>query len=442
MVLRRTAAVCIAAAAAGLALYLAPRPGGRARPLPVPLVPAREVSLPELEADKRTSAAARAVRLRPRDPDHWAALGDVLAGLAREGGAPRDQSSAVWAYRQALSFDPRCAAAMAGMAWVSGQSHQFELSLDWARGALEVDPESDFAWGVRGDAELEMGEYEAAGKSYRKMADLRPGLGSYARMAKFLHLNGASSRATLLMLKAIEAGSGLPSDIAWCRSELGLMYWRQGAYLPAAQVLTVGLKQRPQSRQLLAALGRVKASLGQHEEAVGLYRRALAAGSGPETAALLGDLLLAMGRREEGERELARAEKLLREHIPTGPHGAIAAARFLAEHDRDLPAALTLAEEAYSKYPTVYAADGLAWSRFKNHRFEDALVAADMAVQRHTPEAAFHFHRAIILARLGQAPAARAALQRALSLNPEFCPRDAPLARRDLAVLGTARSRP
>src|SRR5947208_15681481 len=114
------------------------------------------------------------------------------------------------------------------MASVCGTRHEFEESIAWARKALAVDPESRDAYGLLGDAAVEMGRYDEAYRDYQKMLDLRPDLASYSRGAHLLYLTGSTTRALALMRKAIEAGSPYGENVAWCHAQLGLMYWGLG----------------------------------------------------------------------------------------------------------------------------------------------------------------------------------------------------------------------
>ena len=49
---------------------------------------------------------------------------------------------------------------MAGMAWVHGGRHEFDLSVLWAKNALALDPQHATSHGIIGDAAVELGEYQ------------------------------------------------------------------------------------------------------------------------------------------------------------------------------------------------------------------------------------------------------------------------------------------
>jgi tetratricopeptide (TPR) repeat protein len=430
--------------ASGTIVAVGPLEGRRASGAPVPdgpRVTLANASTGDPAIDREIERWTTRTRLNGRDADAWLRLADHLMQGARQTGNASFYTRAEAAYQRALALEPDNSHAMTGMAWVCGGRHEFEQSIAWANRALALNPEDDAAHGLIGDAAVEMGDYAAAGRHYQRMLDLRPGLSSYSRAAHLLHLTGDTMRATLLMRKAIEAGSPHAENTAWCRAELALMYWRTGALMPAEQLLIEGLRQAPDNLHLHLAMARVQAGRGRHDAAIEHYRKAQAISPRPDAAAALGDLYTLTGKQEEARREYARVEELhnsQHEHGGAHDHGFLA--RFYADQGRNLPHALRLAEEEYRRNPSVHAADTLAWCYYKNDRYEEAREAIRKALAHRTPEAAFHFHAGMIYAALKDRRTAQLNFQRALSLNPGFSPKDAPVAVKTLADLGAARS--
>ena len=52
--------------------------------------------------------------------------------------------------------------------------HEFEKSIESARKALALAPTNAAAYGLLGDAALELGDYDLAAEHYQRMLDLRP----------------------------------------------------------------------------------------------------------------------------------------------------------------------------------------------------------------------------------------------------------------------------
>jgi tetratricopeptide (TPR) repeat protein len=370
------------------------------------------------------------------NPDAWVQFGDILMQKGREPADAAYCSRAEAAYQKALAIDPKRLDALTGLAWVNGVRHEFEASIDWANKALAVDPKNMAAIGLIGDAAVEMGDYDKAFVEYQKMLDLRPDLSSYSRSAHLLQVTGDTRRATWLMAKAIEAGSPYGENTAWCRSQMALIYIQQGAFMPAEQILNEGLKKLPNDYRLLAAMGKLKASLKDYDPSIDFYRKSIAIAPQQDVVAALGDVLAVAGKPDEAKKEYALVETIAKLNKANGVRGDMLTARFYADHDMNLPEALKLAEEEYATRKNVYQADTLAWCYFKNGRIDEARKMIRVALSHGTPESLFYFHKGMIEAKAGNRPAAQLAFYTASSINPNYDVIATPIATKMLADFG------
>ena len=87
---------------------------------------------------------------------------------------------------------------MIGLSWLNGGRHEFEKSVEWANKALAIDDKSNEAFGLVGDADVEMGKYDEAFVQYQKMLDIHPDLASYSRGAHMMQLTGDSGGKDLI----------------------------------------------------------------------------------------------------------------------------------------------------------------------------------------------------------------------------------------------------
>src|SRR4026208_929646 len=86
------------------------------------------------------------------------------------------------------------------------------------------DPKDGDAYGVLGDAHLELGHYDRAGEAYDAMMRLKSDLASYGRRAGLKHLLGGPAGAIDDLHRAVASGraTGQPREsIAWAQSQLG-----------------------------------------------------------------------------------------------------------------------------------------------------------------------------------------------------------------------------
>jgi tetratricopeptide (TPR) repeat protein len=391
----------------------------------------------QLATDAEVSKAAAIAAQQPSNDQAWVRFGDVLMQKGRETADAAYCSRAENAYRKALALNSKRLEALIGMAWVNGVRHEFESSIAWAQKALAIDPKSTAAYGLIGDAASEMGDYDRAFNQYQKMLDLHPDLSSYSRSAHLLHITGDTQRASWLMQKAIQAGSPYGENTAWCRSQLALIFFAQGAYVPAQQLLEEGIRQTPNDYRLLAAMGKVKAALKDYPSSIEFYGRSVAIAPQQDVVAALGDVYTVAGKPEEAKKEYALVESIARLNKANGVRGDMLTAKFYADHDRNLPEALTMAEEEYKTRKNVYQADTLAWCYYKNGRIPEALQYIQIALSRKTPEASFYFHKGMIYAKAGDTSAAKIVLYQSLSINPNFDTLQSPVAMQTIAELGS-----
>ncbi len=374
------------------------------------------------------------VRKAPGDAVRWVALGDLLAQAQRDSADPRYYDLAEMTYLQALEIAPQSAAAMAGMAWVTGGRHAFAASIRWAEQALALDAGNAAAVGILGDAEVELGDYDKAFEHYQRMMDLRPDLSSWSRGAHLLWLTGESDQAVALMARAIKAGAPAAENTAWCRANLATMLFHRGALDAAEQVLAPALAAASRNTHLLLAAGKIATARAEFPAARQQYLRILEAGPNHEALAALGDLSAREGDADAAEKYYAQVETL---HAAGGLHDHMQMAKFYADHDRNLVAALRLAEQ-HKLTRNVLEADVLAWVYFKNGDLAHAAEAMQRALSRNTPDSEMHFHAGMIAAAAGDRVAAQQHLQQALGYNPQFSVLLAPVAVKTLDQLASA----
>lgn len=416
-----------------------------APPLPLPPT-ALLATLPELPKNAPNATQRelqkwkRKAQESPDNPTHWLNLGDTLMQRARETAEHQYYDWAERAYRQTLTLAPQKSDAMTGLAWVAGGKHQFPQSIAWAQKAIALNPQDSSAYGLIGDAQTELGEYKAALVSYQKMLDIRPDLSSYSRGAQLLYLLGDTRKGMWLMTKAIKAGGEHAENTAWCQAKLAEMLQGEGAILPAENLLSEAQKTFPESPPILNGLAKVKAARKLYPEAITLYEKALALAPQPTGLAALGDLYLATNQPQKAEQTFVLVEKLYETHQKQGNTDTLSLARFWADHDRQLPRALEIAQ-AHQDTKNAAQLDTIAWCFYKNGKLTEAKAVIDRAVHATDPTPTVLFHAGMIYAKSGKNSQAQRYLQQALSRNPYFSVLEARTAEETLTTLGSKPTR-
>lgn len=399
-------------------------------------------SLPEVldasasaQSDKEIAKWKQRLGKKPDDAGLWLNLGDALMQKARETANHQYYDWAEKAYHQSLVLSPEKSDAMTGLAWVCGERHQFPESIAWGEKAIAINAKDEAAYGLIGDAQIELGDYKGAFKSYQQMLDIRPDLASYSRGANLLYLTGDTRKGMWLMTKAIKAGGAYGENTAWCSAKLAEMLVGEGAVVPAESILKDAAKIAPNNYYVLAAMGKVQTARGNYPEAIALYQKAVAIA--PQHAGLvaLGDLYTVTGQKDKAEETFALVERMHEEHKKYGNGDELYMARFFAEHDRQLPRALAIAQ-MHQDTKNAVNADTVAWCYYKNNKLPEAKAQIKRALTAAAPDAPVLFHAGMICARLGERPVAQKYLYQALSRNPYFSLMDATVAVDTLKTLG------
>ena len=365
----------------------------------------------------------------------WVNLGDALMQLSREKVDPHNVGPAETAYKRALSLNAKDAGAMIGLSWVAGSRHQFPLSIEWAEKGTALMPRDNRAYGLIGDAHVEMGNYDAAFDAYQKMLDIRPDITSYSRGAHLLFLTGDTKRALILMGTAINAGSATGDDSVWCRAQMGEMLFASGALLPAESTLKTTLKIAPNNYYALTAMGKVQAAKGDTKEAIDTLEKAVAVS--PQHAALVAlyETYLAAGRPEDAEKAFAAIVTAAEHHKTHGNADSFYLARFYADAGKELPLALSIVQSK-TDLPNPIDADTAAWVYYQNGKYPEAKKWIDISLKKVAPDAARLYHAGMIYAKVGSPFIARRYLDKSIDKNPYFSPIHAKIAAEKYAELG------
>ena len=300
------------------------------------------------------------------------------------------------------------------------QRHDFKTVAEHSETMIRDNPSDPGTWANLGDASMELGQYERAGQAYIKMFSLRPGLGSYNRLAYWRFVTGDGTTAVQLMENAVQAGDDVPENTAWCLAELGDMYFKLGKVPEAEQAYSSALTLFPRLHRALAGLAKTEAVTGHTEAAIRDYKRAQSIVPMVEYAGALEDLYAAAalpGMATEQRDLVATIETIGK---VTNEKTNRNLALLLADHNRDLDFALKLMETELPVRGDVYTWDAMSWVLFKSGRLEEAKAASAKALLQHTPEPLFYYHASRIASATGDAQSSREYTDRLLSLNAKF----------------------
>ena len=260
-----------------------------------------------LNASTASLAAELQSRLQaePKDEHSYVLLGLAYQQRARETGDSGWYPKSEGVLRRALTLDSKDYLAVSGLGSLALSRHRFREALTLGEQARKLNPYSARAYGVIGDALVELGRYPEAFAAFDRMNKLRPSLSSYARVSYGRELIGHTAAAIRAMKLAVDAATGAAEPTAWTHVQLGKLYWNHGRLAAAEREYRLALQVFPGYAYGLDALAQVLAAKGNLREAIALERRAVDAIPLPQYVAALGDLYRVTGRPALAQRQYA-----------------------------------------------------------------------------------------------------------------------------------------
>lgn len=397
--------------------------GSRTRPAPSQTPTDREIARYEAAASVRRDARA------------LVALANAYLQKVRETADFTYYQAIDELMREAGAYDPNDPNVLAVKASVALGRHEFSEALGLAESAIAKNRDRAIYYGLRGDAELELGRYDEAAASFQKMVDLRPDFASFSRIAYLRELHGDIEGAKDALRRAVEAGAYFKENIAWGYVESGKLEMRsdlgaaEGAFREALNVL-------PDYPPAFEGLGKIFFARGDPDTAIRYFSQAFEKLPIAQYAIDLGDVADISGDTAKAGQYFELAKLAFAKSVSSGVNTDLEEAIFLADRDLDLGEALAKARSVYALRRTgIYAADALAWALHKNGKSAEAAAYSREALRLGEYDPLILFHAGIIAEANGDGTSAKRFLGRALEVSPYFSIRYADLARQTLAGL-------
>ena len=379
-------------------------------------------------SDERIKAYETMLRASPDDSRLLANLVSAHLQKLRETGDYRYLDQASQLVDRMLARDGGNFEALRFENEVDLQRHDFRAVAERSRDMIRYNASDPGIWGNLGDSLMELGEYDGAREAYTRMFGLRPNLASYNRLAYLRFVTGDADAAIGLMKAAMEAGSAMPENTAWCWAELGDMYFKTGKLDQAEKAYRKALSLFPSLHRAYAGLGKTTAARGDVAGAIRNYQRAQSIVPLVEYAGALEDLFLAAGMKDKARQQRELLEAIEKIGSVTNEKTNRNLALILADHKRNLQLAVQLVQAEIPGRPDVYTWDALSWVLFRSGSLAEARDASAKALKYNTPEPVFFYHASDIAEASGDHEAARKYSKRLMALNPKF---DAGLAARE-----------
>jgi len=368
-------------------------------------------------------------------------LGEAYARKARETGAVDYYLRAEAALRKALGINPNYPPASSSLSNVLFAMHDFKGALALAEPLASVPKTAPSAWATIGDAQLALGDYAEAEAAYQQLAAINPGPSTTSRLAFLADLNGDTAEALSLMEQAADRAwqSGdYRENLAWYEYQVGEFNFKMGQLREAESHYQASFEVFDNYYLALAGLGKVRAAQGRYEAAIRFYEQAIAVVPQPDFLAALGDLYALTGKPDDAQRQYDTIEFIGKLAEINQQVYNRQLALFYADHDLQLPKALTLTVTELETRQDIFGYDAAAWAYYKNGQYEKAQAMMEQAMKLGTRDAKLYYHAGMIAQALGQTAEAEQLLSESLSINPHFDLRQAQIAQTTLDQLHAA----
>ncbi len=360
------------------------------------------------------------LRAKPSDEHAYVLLGDAYLQKAREVGDPTYYTKADGVLQQARKLRANDVVAIAAQGSLALERHQFEDALRLGQQARALDPYSADVLGIISDADVQLGQDDAAAKATQEMVNLRPDLSSYSRVSYIRELHGDLPGAIAAMQAAATAGGPSPENVAWTSWQLGTLSFNQGDLDGAQREFERALAIFPRYVHGEAGLAMVAAARGDYASAIAHYTTALNVMPWPQYIINLGDVYTAAGHPVDAAREYGLVDAIERLFQANGVNVDMELSLFNADHHRHLPDTLTLAQKNMQTRPSVMSADALAWAQYQAGDCHGAAQTEQQALRLGTNTPLTLFHAGMIAACSGATAKATAYFQQTIDLNPHF----------------------
>ncbi len=274
-----------------------------------------------------------------------------------------------------------------------------------------------FDYGLLGDVLMEVGRLDEAVEAYQKMADLKPDLQAYTRIAHLRWLKGDLQGATEMMQMAVQAATPRsPETAAWVYTRMALYELQAGDFDQALQMCDGALSFQTEYPPALLAKGCLLLAQGKAPKAIQALSMAAKLNPLPEYQWTLAEALRSAGQTNQA----IVVESLLKQHGSAADPRTLAL--YLSSRGEESANAIRLAEAELTTREDVFTHDALAWSLAAANHLAEAANHLNLALAEGTQDARLFLHAGIIYGRLGKTDEATKYLDSANAIQQMLLP--------------------
>jgi len=274
-------------------------------------------------------------------------------------------------------------------------------------------------YGFLTDANVELGNYDAAEKACQRMLDLRTGnLPAVTRAAYLRELFGETDGALELMNMAFQSTSPAQAeDGAWILTQMAHLYLSIGNLDKSEKLSRQALALFPGYHYALGNLAKVRIQQKRYDEAVTLLQQRYQAAPHAENLYDLAEALQLAGRTEEAKKAFAGFEQKSLAETSRADNSNHELIFYYTDHANQPAKALEVASREIARRHDVFTLDAYAWALYGNGQYAEARKQIETALAVGIRDAKMFRHAGEIALKAGDKMAAERCLQLAVQLN-------------------------
>ncbi len=318
-----------------------------------------------------------------------------------------------------LKQDPKHFEALAFKASVLLSLHHFKEALEVGNTAVAINANNGFIYGVLCDANVELGNYEAAVKMSDKMQAIRPGLESYSRASYLREIYGQNAGAIDAMEMAFQAGMPGSEEASWAGNTLSRLLENNGELTKAEEVSQVILQQRPSYAFATDALGRIEMAKGNYDKAIAYFNDAIKVMPEFSFYENMAEAYEAKGDKANAKEIYKNVLVMLNEDAQSGHYADMELAMVYLKLG-DNANAMKHAKIEYDRRPlNIDVNTTMAWVLYKDNKHSEAKRYMDVALRTGKKNAELLSKASMIEKADGNQKKSNELMKQAMKINPQ-----------------------
>ena len=251
--------------------------------------------------DDAINAFNKAIEIDPQDADSWVGKGSVLNDQGK-------YDEAIQCYDRAIEIDPQDALAWSNKGIALDDQSKYDEAIQACDKAIELDSQNNYAWINKGLALYRQGKYDEAIQCYDRAIEIDPQYAlAWSNKGVALDDQGKYDEAIQCYDHVIEID---PQDTDSWNLKLNIIAGRKGKIGDALTLCNKALEMNPESSTLLDYKGEILYCLGDYEEALTYYNKALEIELDPTVFYDKGLVLKKLKHNDESAIALSKANEL------------------------------------------------------------------------------------------------------------------------------------